>query len=355
MAKRPIRVMHFMNQYFAGLGGEDKADVSAGHFEGPVGPGKRLQELLGDSAEIVLTTYCGDNYFPAHRDEVLNTILKIATNHNVKMLAAGPAFFSGRHGFACVEVCHAVSSSLDLPCVAAMAISNPALAGYRQKKDRRVFIFPTAETVIGMEEALERMARALSKLASGSVMGPASEEGYIPRGLRIAGTASKTGVARAVDMLLNRLSDRPFATEIPIEVMEQTPIAPRVVNLKDASIAMASTAGVHAAGNPHGAKPVKNKVWAKYPIGNLNSMKEGSWMLLHAGITSLFITDTPDYGAPLDACRELEREGAFLRLSPDFYSTTGVSGAIADMERIGKEMVRDMKAEKVDGILLVST
>ena len=56
-----VRVMHYINQFFAGIGAEEKADVPVDFREGPIGPGKRLQELLGDSAEIVVTVYCGDS------------------------------------------------------------------------------------------------------------------------------------------------------------------------------------------------------------------------------------------------------------------------------------------------------
>ena len=48
-----VRVMHYLNQFFAGIGGEEKADVPPDFREGSVGPGKRLQGLLGDSANIV--------------------------------------------------------------------------------------------------------------------------------------------------------------------------------------------------------------------------------------------------------------------------------------------------------------
>jgi glycine reductase len=65
--------------------------------------------------------------------------------------------------------------------------------------------------------------------------------------------------------------------------------------------------------------------------------------------------ENPNFGVPLDACRELEREGAFARLYPYFYATSGGGGTISDMRAIGEEMARDMKAEDLDGILLVST
>ena len=69
-----VRLMHFTNQFFAGIGSEDKADVPPYSYKGATGPGKRLQELLGDSAEIVVTTYCGDNYFANNTKEALASI-----------------------------------------------------------------------------------------------------------------------------------------------------------------------------------------------------------------------------------------------------------------------------------------
>lgn len=353
MAK--VHIMHYLNQFFAGKGGEEKADVALGSLEGVVGPGKRLQELLKASAEIVVTAYCGDDYFPEHQNKVLASIQRIAKDHGIEIVVAGPAFFAGRYSFACVEVCHSLSTSLDLYGVTGMSINNPGVVGYKRYKDRKVFAFPTRENVVGMEEALAKMAGCVSKLAAGKAMGPASEEGYIPRGLRVLQAVSNSAVDRAVDMWLDKVAGRSFATEIPVETQEETPIAPRIVNLKDARIAIASTAGVHPEGNPYGARSIKNDVWAKYPVGKLNSMTESKWMMIHGGINTTFMQNNPNFGAPLDACREMEREGVFAKLSPNFYSTTGVIGAIEDMEVIGREMVRDMKAEGVDAALLVST
>jgi glycine/betaine/sarcosine/D-proline reductase family selenoprotein B len=353
MAK--VRVMHYLNQFFAGIGGEDKADVSVGSLKGAAGPGKRLQELFKDSASIVVTAYCGDNYFSTHQDEALASILKIAKEHDVKILVAGPAFSSGRYGSACIEVCHFVSTSFGLECVTGMSIDNPGIVAYKQYKDRKVFAFPSRGDVGGMEDALLKIAQGVSRLSSGSAMGPASEEGYIPRGLRVVELASERATKRAIDMLLNKVAGRPFATEIPVEIIEATPIAPRVVDLKKAHIAIASTAGVHPLGNPLGFKPSKNTKWAKYPIEKLNSMKDAEWMVIHCGITCVFMLDNPNFGAPLDALREIEKEGVFAKLNPTFYSTTGVMAMLSDMKAVGADMASKLKSEGVNGVLLVST
>ena len=63
----------------------------------------------------------------------------------------------------------------------------------------------------------------------------------------------------------------------------------------------------------------------------------------------------PNYGVPLDALRELEKEGVIGGIYPYFYATSGCGGLVSDMSRIGKEMFLDMQAEGVDAALLVST
>jgi len=350
-----VRVMHYLNQFFAGIGGEEKADVPPDSREGPVGPGKHLQDLLGDSAKIVTTAYCGDNYFVQHPEEALTSILKIAKDKDVKLVVAGPAFDAGRYGLACVDVCHTLSTSAGLYSVTSMYEENPGVEAYKQYKDTGVFLLPTLSTLSSMEDALSRMAKFVSKLVSGVKIGPAADEDYIPRGIRVIEPVHKKGAQRAVEMLMNKVAGRPFATEIPIEIPEVIPIPHRIANLKEAQLAIASTTGVHATGNPYGFVATKNTKWAKYPIDQLNSMKDVAWDVVHGGYSADIISSNPDCGVPLDVCREMKGEGVFAQLNPSLYATTGNGGAISAMRAIGREMGLSIKAEGVDGVLLVST
>jgi len=43
-----LKVVHYINQFFGQIGGEDKADTPPLVKEGPVGPGLALQQALGD-------------------------------------------------------------------------------------------------------------------------------------------------------------------------------------------------------------------------------------------------------------------------------------------------------------------
>ena len=350
-----VRVMHYLNQFFAGMGGEEKADAPVGSFEGPVGPGKRLQALCGDVVKIVVTAYCGDNYFVEHHDEALQKILHIAREQAVEMVVAGPAFAAGRYGFACSEVCHFLSTSAGLYGVTGMYAENPGVDGYRQYKDGRVWLLQTSDTASRMEEALSKMAKFVSKLASGSGIRSASEEGYVSRGFRLDETVSKSGTERAIDMLLDKIAGRSFATEIPLESFEQVPVAPRIANLRDAHVALVATGGIVPQGNPDKFKTFRNAQWRKYSIDKLDSMENANWDVIHGGYNTIFMYNNPNYGVPLDVCRQLEREGAFGRLYPYFYATTGVQALMSTMQVIGKEMALDMKTEGVDAALLVST
>lgn len=350
-----VRIMHYLNQFFAGIGGEEKADLPVNLYEGAMGPGKRLQSLLEDSGRIVVTAYCGDNYFNEHSGEALAAILGIAQDRDVKLLVTGPAFASGRYGFACVEVCHFLNTSLGLDCVTAMHPENPGVETYRQYKDRRVFLFPTTEVVSGMENALSRMAQFISKLAASSKIGQPSEEGYISRGFRLDQVATKSGAERAVSMLLDKMAGRPFVTEIPVEYLEVVPVAPRLANTTSAYLALVSTCGVVPLGNPDGFRGYQNTKWAKYSIEKLDSMLDGKWDVIHGGYNTEFMRKNPNYGVPLDVCRELEHDGAFGQLYPYFYATPGARGLISVMQTIGREMVLDMKAQGVGAALLVAS
>jgi len=347
--------MYYINQFFAGIGGEDKADVPVDFKPGAVGPGKRLQELLKDSAEIVATVYCGDNYFTNHTAEALKAIIRIARDQKVRLLVAGPAFASGRYGFACAEVCHAVSKALDIDCVTTMYPENPGVETYKQYKDHRVYAFPTTEVVSGMNEALTRLAPFVARLASGVKIGIPPVEGYIPRGFRLDEVAAESGAVRAVKMLVDKMAGRPFITEIPVESLESIPVHPRITNLKDVHLALVTTSGVIPMGNPDGFRGYQNTKWAKYSIAKLNSMLDAPSDAPHGGYNTEFMKKNPNFGVPLDVCREMEKEGVFRKLYGYYYVTPGARGLISVMHRVGKEMFDDMKKDGVDAVLLVST
>ena len=49
-----LRVVHYLNQFFAGMGGEDKAGIGPRVMEGATGPGRAVQMALGERGKVMI-------------------------------------------------------------------------------------------------------------------------------------------------------------------------------------------------------------------------------------------------------------------------------------------------------------
>ena len=58
---------------------------------------------------------------------------------------------------------------------------------------------------------------------------------------------------------------------------------------------------------------------------------------------------------PVDVAREMEREGAIGKLHETVYSTTGVATTLAHSARMGQEIAAQLRASRVDAVILTST
>src|SRR5262245_40997379 len=121
---QPLRVVHYVNQFFAGIGGEDRAHVGVSVRDGVVGPGAALEKVLSPDGRIVATIVCGDNYMSERQDEALGEIRDALRRLAPDVVVAGPAFGSGRYGLACAHVCRTARQE-GIPAVTAMHPENP--------------------------------------------------------------------------------------------------------------------------------------------------------------------------------------------------------------------------------------
>jgi len=352
-----IKIVHFVNQFFAGIGGEDKASLAVSTSDSSIGTSRALAQKLGDHAQIVRTVYVGDNYFHEHKEEALKEILGVTRSAEPDVLVAGPAFNSGRYGFACVEICNAVANELGIPALTAMHDENPGVALYKEFLNARLFCLPTTESTTGMNDAMTRLANFAVRLGRAEEIGPASKEGYIGRGIRRLVKADRTGAARAVDMLLKKIAGAPFETELPMEEWEDAPAAPRLGNIKDSNIAVVTTSGVVPCANPDKYKNYRNTQWRKYNIDPLKELEAGKWEAVHGGYNVAYMNQNPHYGVPLDALRGLESEGEIGpgKLYPAYYVIPGNQGSPAVMRRVGQEIAADLKKDNVQGVIFVAT
>ena len=71
------RIVHYINQFYAGIGGEEKADQTPFSGEKIMGPGMGLAKEFGDRAHIVRTVVCGDGYYGEHTEAARTRCLEL--------------------------------------------------------------------------------------------------------------------------------------------------------------------------------------------------------------------------------------------------------------------------------------
>jgi len=346
----PIRVIHYINQFFGGIGAEDKADVGPSHRPGAVGPGIGLAKYLGAEGQVVGTLICGDNFFVEHEAEAVETLLGMAESYGAGVLVAGPAFTSGRYGTACGMLASAWVKR-GKPAVTAMNASNPGVELFRAD----LYIVPTGPTAVSMGEALPRLAALALKLGRGTEIGPADEEGYFSRGVRRNIRVERPAAERAADMLLSKLGGRPYRTELFIESPGTVPPPPPVPDLSRALVALVTESGLVPQGNPDKLETWNASKWFKYPIAGLGDLERGRYEAWHGGCDTTWTNDDPDRAVPLDATRRLETEGVIGRLYDHYYVTTGNMASIKTMARIGAEIAQDLKQQGIQAVILTAT
>ena len=128
-----MTVVHYLNQFFAGLGGEEAADHEPVRLEGPQGPGKALEAA---GLHVDLTVACGDDRFGVHEDDCLATLLGWIDEADADVLVCGPSFGSGRYGYACGVLARELGRR-GIPVVAAMTSDSPGVLASRGRRLHR--------------------------------------------------------------------------------------------------------------------------------------------------------------------------------------------------------------------------
>jgi len=346
-----LRIVHYLNQFFGGIGGEEKASGGPRVKDGAVGPGRAIQDALKGRGEVVATVICGDNYFAERMQEATQEIVELLTPYRPEVLIAGPAFNAGRYGVACGALCKAVQEKLGIPVITGMYEENPGVGLY--KKD--LYIIKTTDSARGMAEAVAKMVNLALKLATKQEIGKPSEEGYIPRGILKWEVSERTAAQRSIDMLLAKMQGKPFETDLHLPEFERIKPAEPVKKLSSAKIALVTDGGLVPKGNPDKIESAGATKFGKYSIKGIDRLNPEDYEVVHVGYDPTAVRRDPHRLVPLDVMRDLEKEGAFKELNDDFYATTGVATPLENSRRIGQEIAKKLKAEGVDGVILTST
>jgi betaine reductase len=345
-----FKVLYYVNQFFGQIGGEEKADAEPIFKAENIGPALGFNELLLGEGEVIGTLICGDNYFNENKEEALEYIMKVIKEQKPDIVVAGPAFNAGRYGMACAGVASAVVDELSIPVVTGMYIENPGLDVCKAK----ALVVDVPASAVGMRKALATMAKLTLKLMRKEEIGSPEEEGYIAQGKRLTVFAEKRGSERAVDMLLARLNDKPFKTELPMPVFDKVDPAAAIKDLSKATIALVTSGGMVPLGNPDRIQSASAQKWGKYDVSGKAALT-GSYCTIHGGFDPVYANEIPDRVAPLDMLKEFEKEGVIGKVYEYFYTTTGTGTSVGNSITFGAQIGKELKEAGVDGVILTST
>ena len=336
------RVVHYVNQFFAGVGGEDSAGQGPVLVDGPVGPGRKLDELLGEEHQIVATVWCGDDHGPGSSAEIVELIRTAEPD----LVVAGPAFTSGRYGLACARVVAAAAEG-GLVALGSMHEDNPGLdeAGAAP-------VVASGEVARRMGPSLITLGAAAVKLLAGEPL--TAQDGRIGKVARRSVLVEESSAHRAVDLVLARIAGDRDATEIPLPRFDSvTPAAP-VADVRETTVFLVTEGGLVPDDNPGGLESARATRWLRYPLEG-DALVPGSYRSVHGGFTSVHANADPHRIVPLDVARELEGEGAIGHLSAEYFVTTGNGTSVANARKFGIEWATDMRRSGARAAILTAT
>lgn len=346
-----IRVVHYINQFFGQIGGEEKADVGPEVREGVVGPGMAFKQAFKDEAQIVATIICGDSYFNENIEKAKSEIIEMIKKYNPDLFIAGPAFNAGRYGVACGTITKAVKDELGIPVVTGMYIENPGVDLF--KKD--IYIISTKDSAAGMKDAVTKISKLAMKLVKGEEIGTPESEGYIERGIRKNYFADQRGSFRAVDMLIKKIKGEQFKTEYPMPDFDRVAPNPPVKDMAHATIALVTSGGIVPKGNPDRIESSSASKFGKYDIEGKLDLTENDFQTAHGGYDPVYANKDADRVLPVDVMRELEREGVIGKLYRYYFATVGNGTSVANAKKYGAEIAKQLRNDGVDAVILTST
>jgi len=204
------KILHYLNQFFAGIGGEDKAGQEFLFVPKPVGPGVVLCDLLKNQEVECATVVCGDNYFHENEEAVLASLTEVMTGFAPDLFIAGPAFHAGRYGIACAKTASFVRERWNIPAVTGLYEENPGT----REIGRHVLVIQTGSSAASMQATIKRFADLSALLLKKDFENVERfKEEYclrIPRRFTVQAAAPDS--VRAVEMLLAKLRSFPCDT-----------------------------------------------------------------------------------------------------------------------------------------------
>ena len=347
------KVLHYLNQFFAGIGGEDKAGQEFLFLPKPAGPGVLLRDLLKNVNVEFATVVCGDNYFHEKEEAVLASLTEAVAQFQPDLFIAGPAFHAGRYGLACAKSASFVRERFEVPAITGLYEENPGT----REIGRHVLVIQTGSSAASMQSTIRRVAELTVLLLNNNTEGlnDFKEEFClkIPRLSTVQAAAPDS--VRALDMLLAKLRGETFESEIPRIAASPHPVPAAIRDLSLATLGMVTEGGLVPRGNPDRLESSRGTKYFKYSIEERDDLRPGEFEAMHTGYDTSTVNADPDRLIPLDAMRRLERDGNFARLHNYYYVTTGTGAMPAKMQELGVGIAEELSSSGINGVVLTAT
>lgn len=345
------KIVHYINQFFAQIGGEEKADIPPEKREGAVGPGLAINQGFKGEAEVVATIICGDSYYNENMEETRAKVIEWVKEEKPDLFIAGPAFNAGRYGVACGDITAAVQEELGIPAITGMYAENPGADMYKSK----VYVVSTKNSAAGMRPAVKSIVGLASKLLKGEPVGASVEDGYLNQGKRVNFFESKPGAQRAVEMLIKKINGKPFETEYPMPNFDRVEPGEAIKDITKATIALVTSGGIVPKGNPDHIESSSASKFGEYSIADFDDLTDADHETAHGGYDPVYANQDSDRVLPVDVLRALEKEGQIGKLYDLYYTTVGNGTAVASAKAFAEEIGKRLKDNHVDAVILTST
>lgn len=114
-AGKSFRVVHYINQFYADIGGKELSYIVPELRDGCVGLGAEFNQIWKNEAKIVNTIVCGDAWFIENQIETEECVIEWLKEIRPDCFIVGPALKAGDYNYICNNIALAVQKRLGIP------------------------------------------------------------------------------------------------------------------------------------------------------------------------------------------------------------------------------------------------
>ena len=216
---------------------------------------------------------------------------------------------------------------------------------------RYAYFVETGNSAASMRQAIPAMAGIIKKIIGGEEV----TDGYIPKGIRRNYFAGQRGSKRAVDMLLKKIAGEDFTTEYPMPVFDRVDPNPAIKDMRKARLALVSSGGPVPKGNPDHIESSSASKFGRYSFAGIDRFTPENGETAHGGYDPVHANEDLDRVLPIDAVRELLKNGEIGSLHEYWYATVGNGTSVANAKKFAAEIANHLIKDSVECVILTST